>query len=427
MFKQLYDSRNLFKALSLVAFFLFASCQSKSQQSSETSKSSAPVDQNINKNEITWNPSIEDALAQAKSSGKILFVECYSPTCPVCQSMEPFFKKPEIAVKYNSNFINYKLDVGNAEQVKFLNARNIYLPSFPQFLFFDSNGNIIHQAEVVTEIQSFIAAADGALNSEKRSSNFKTKFEKGDRSLDLLVQLAAYSRLTKDTLTNLSAAAELFKIYPKDQLSSETSWKLTKKCVTDIDNGFAQHWFNNVAKAAEYEKKDGHAGAENNILGGIIQNSLYSPRGKEYNTAKINLVKQYMQKAGAGQYAEGVTWEFETLASIREGKLANALAIGDKMAARYGENGQSLVYITKVFNDKFPNKDYVGKAKAWLTKAKNTIKDDKALAEFYFESARLNKNAGNLPAAKADAQQAQTLAVKSQIDLAKFSALMQSL
>jgi thiol-disulfide isomerase/thioredoxin len=420
----IFTPMNIFKITSLAGVLLFASCQSKSQNS--TSQTTVSTE-NIDKNQVTWNPSIDYALAQAKASGKLLFVECYSPTCPVCQSIEPFFKKTEVATKYNSSFVNYKLDVGNAEQVKFLNARNIYLPSFPQFLYFDGDGKIVHQAEVTPDVKTIVTAAETALSPDKRAANYKARFDKGDRSLDLLVQLAAYARLTKDTTLAITAADEVFKIYPKDQLNSETSWKLTKKCVTDMENGFAVHWFNNVATAAAFEKKDGHAGNENNILGGIIQSSLYSQRGQNYGTAKLNLVKKYMNLTGAGQYIENVTWEFDTKALIREGKPEQALAIGEKMAAKFGTNGQSLVYIARVFNDFYPNKNYAPKATAWLNKAKGLLKEDKFLAEYYFESAKLNQKAGDLVKAKADAQQARNLASKAQVDLAKFSALIEKL
>ncbi len=415
---------NIFRISSLVVLLIFTGCSGKSQDGSKVNNE---ANKNINTKEITWNPSIEDALAQAKSSGKLLFVECYSPTCPVCQSMEPFFKNSEVATKYNSSFINYKLDVGNAEQVKFLNARNIFLPSFPQFLFFDGDGKIVHQAEVVAEAKSMINAANVALDPTKQANGYKARFEKGEKSLELLVNLAAFGRLTKDTATTLKASNELFNIYPKDQLGSETSWKLTKKCVIDIDNGFAKYWFDHSKQAAEMEKKDGHAGNENNILGGIIQSSLYSPRGKEYNSAKVNLVKQLMAKSGAGEYADGVTWEYESNALMRENKLDAALAVGQKTANKYASNGQSLVYITKVFNDNFPNAGYIKSAKGWLAMAKANLKEDQYLAEYYFESARLNNKSGDKAAAKSDAQQAQSYAVKAKKDLAKFSDLMKSI
>ncbi|MBK9934865.1 MAG: thioredoxin family protein [Cytophagaceae bacterium] len=411
--------------LQVIKFFVVFGMVSLSSCHSQTQKKVESVV--IDKTKVTWNPSIDDALAQAKAQGKILFVECFSPTCPVCQSMEPFFKKPEVATKFNTDFINYKLDVGNAEQVKFLNARNIWLPSFPQFLFFDSEGTLVHQAEVTPDVKSFLSAAEMAQNPDKRAGNYKKRFDGGERSFDLLVQYAAFCRLTKDTLSNISAANELFKLYPKNELGTEASWKITKKCVSDIDNGFATYWFNHVPQAAAFEVKEGHAGNENNILGTIVQTSLFSAKGKQYGTAKLAMVKDYMVKSGAGQYVDGVTWELESLALIREGKAPQSLVVGDKMSRKYEGNGQAQVYITSLFNKNYPDKAYVAKAKAWMAKAKASIKDEKLMAEYYYESARLNKNAGDIPQAKADATQARNLAVKYQMDLVKYNELVSSL
>jgi thioredoxin-related protein len=413
---------NTIKLAGTLLLLTVLGCQSKTQ-GTET----ATEQQAINPNEVTWETDINAALQKAKSSNKILFVECYSPTCPVCQKLEPFFKKPEVAKIYNSNFINFKLDVGNAELVKFLNQRNIFLPSFPQFLFFDGDGKLLHQAEVNPDIPSFELAANTAKSPDKRSSSYPDRFKAGERSLDFLTAYASYARVSRDTAANLAAAAELFKAFPQKDLGSELSWKLTKKCVSDIDNGFAKYWFDHASEAAAIEIKEGHDGNEKNILGGIIQSSLYSPRGQKYGTDKINLIKQYMGKAGAAQYADGVTWEFETKALIREGKAAGALNIGKKMAAMYGSNGQSLVYITKVFNDVYPDASYSVTAKGWMQKAKPLIKENNALAEYYYESARLNQKTGDKVTAKTEALQALNLATTAKVNLQKFNLLVSSL
>lgn len=415
-----------FKGLSLVAFLLFVGCQSKSQDTA-TGTQQVINNEPIDATQITWNPNIQEALAKAKANNKLLFVECYSPTCPVCQSIEPFFKNAEIAKKYNTNFVNYKLDVGNAEQVKFLNERNIYLPSFPLFLFFDGDGNLVHKDEVSPDTKSIIAAADRATNPATQTKSYKKRFQDGERSLQFLIDYASYTRVVRDTLDNLASANELFKIYDKSKIGSEESWKITKKCVTDIDNGFAKHWFNNVATAAAMETKEGHAGNENNILGGIIQSSIYSPRGKNYTIAQLQQVKTLMGKIGAAQYADGVTWEFEVAANIREGKPANALAVGSKMAKTYATNGAALIYIARVFNDQYPDASYGTTARGWLTSAKTKLTEAKDLAAYYFESARLYKKQGNVAAAKTEAQLAQSKAVEGKLPLDRFSQLLNSL
>lgn len=400
-------------------------CNSQSQETAQNTTASAS--QPINTNEVTWQPTIEAAFQQAKAEGKLVFVECYLPTCPVCISMEPFFKEPEVAVKYNTNFVNFKLDCSQKDLVKFLDEKKIYLPSFPTFLFFDADGNLVHKDEVETSVESFNKVADKALNADERASSFAKRFENGERGVPFLIDYAAYARVVRDTAVNLAVAEALYDVYPKNNMGTEESWKITKKAVTDLDNGFAKYWFSNSAKAAEIEKNEGHAGSEQNILGGIIQASLYSPRGKTYSSSKLQTVKKYMGLVGAAQYADGVTWEYEVNALIREGKAPQTINVGNKMATIYASNGSALTYIVKVFNDAYPDKKYVDAAKMWLNQAKTKISDPKDLAEYHYEAARLHQRNGDKASALADAKLAQSNAVAAKLPLERFSALMNSL
>lgn len=412
-----------FRTFALLGILAIVGCESKSQSQETKQVSTAPID----KTQITWNPNIQEALLKAKEEGKLLFVECYSPTCPVCQSIEPFFKNAEIATVYNTNFVNFKLDVGNAEQVKFLNERNIFLPSFPLFLFFDGDGKIVHKGEVSPNVASIKKAATDAIDPTKQAIGYAKRLAAGENSLDFLIEYASFARVVRDTVTNLKVADALFASYPKENIGTEESWKITKKSITDIDNGFAKYWFANVAKAAAIETKEGHADNQNNILGGIVQSSLYSSRGLTYDSDKLQTIKGYMTKIGAGQYADGVTWEYEIRAFVREGKPANALAVGNKMYNKFASNGASVIYITKVLNDLYPDKAYVASARAWLTKIKPSLADPKFLADYYFESARLHQRNGNAAAAKTEAQLAQSNAVKAQLPLERFNEFMKTL
>ncbi len=406
------------KAIYLLLILLAFGCKSNSQQK---------VDKPINENEITWHPGIMDALAQAKKENKLLFVECYSPTCPYCQALEPFFKTPEVAIKYNSNFISYKMDVTKEGERKFLDDRSVWLPSFPMFLFFDGDGKLVHQAGADPTVESINGNADLALDPDKRASSYASRFAKGERNIDFLSNYAAYGRVTLDTMATLNAANELFKIYPKDKLGTEESWKILKKSVNDIDNGFSKYWFDHVKEAAAFEAKEGHPGNENNIFGGIIQSSIYSSRGKAYGVAKLQTVKEYMKKAGAGEYAESVTWELEVKANIRENQPAKALAIGEKTVSKFKGNGSAIVYITRVFIDSFKDNSYIPSAKKWLAEAATSINQDNVKAEYFYELARIHQKAGDSAEAKTNAQSALTLANKIGSKNTKFQELLNSL
>ena len=379
----------------------------------------------IDSNTVTWTPDITEALAKAKATGKLLFVECYSPTCPICQSIEPYFSTPEIAERYNADFVSYKLDVGVAEPVKFLNDKNIWLPSFPQFLFFDGDGKLVHQGEVTATTESILAVAADAKTPEKRTGNYKARFDKGDRDFDFLVKYGVYPRLVKDTVENRKVANALFEILPKNEINSETSWAATKKVVTSVDNGFFKHWINQMPRAAEFEKKAGHAGQELHSLGAIVQTSI-AKDGKTYDTKQLAQVKDYIRKVGGGEYADTYVWEYETLANLREGKPAAALAIGKNMAAKFGNNGPSLVYITKVFNDHFPDNTFLPVAREWLNTAGPLVTELNHKAEYHYELARLNLKGGDKAAAAENAREAQKLAGSAGTDLKKFNELVNS-
>ena len=418
--------KNIFLGSCLCILASLSGCNSQSQSSADNIANVAS-DEPINTQEVTWQPSIDAAFQKAKAEGKLVFIEGYLPTCPVCISMEPFFKEPEVAKKYNSNFVNFKLDCSNKELVKFLNDKKIFIPSFPIFLFFDPDGNLVHKDEVETSVESFNKVADRALDPDNRSSSFAKRFANGERDISFLIDYAAYARVIRDTTANLAVASALYEVYPKDKIGTEESWKITKKAVTDLDNGFAKYWFANVNKAAEFEKEHGHAGNEQNILGGIIQTSLYSQRGKAYSSSKLREVRNYMGLVGAAQYADGVTWEYDVNALVREGNAPQAIKVGNKMATIYASNGSAITYIVKVFNDVYPDKAYVNAAKMWLSQAKAKVTEPKELAEFYYESARLHQRNGDTTTALADAKLAQSNAVAAKLPLDRFSKLMNSL
>lgn len=410
------------KAIALLSVLLAIGCKSNSQET----KSALPA-KVINENEISWKANIDEALAEAKNRGELLFVECYSPTCPYCMALEPFFKEPEVAKKYNASFINYKLNVTEADQVKFLNDKKIWLPSFPMFLYFDGDGNLVHQASADPSIESVNGNAEAALNADTRASSYAKRFSGGERSVEFLANYASFTRVTQDTLAGIAAANALYEIYPKDKLGTEESWKLTKKAVSDLDNGFAKYWFTHASQAAAFEAKEGHADNQNNILGGILQSSLYSPRGQKYSIAQLNNVRSYMQLINAGQYADNTLWEYEVKAFIRENKLAQAMTVGNRTINAFKGNGSAHVYITRVFTDNFPDNSYLKAAKTWLVNALPTITQDNVRAEYYYEMARLNQKSGEITEAKQNAKTALELATKIASTSTKFNELVKSL
>lgn len=373
---------------------------------------------------IRWEPALQQALDKAKTSGKLLFVEAYLPTCPACQAMEPNFSDPQVVARFNTGFVNYKMDLSVQGARKFLDDRKIHVPSFPQFFFFDGDGRLMHQGEAHPTPASLLEVADEALDPAKWSSDYKAKFDQGYRDFTFLVKFGAYTRVSMDTLYNHKVVNALYESFAPADLGGNLSWQLTKKVVTDIDNGFFRYWIDHIPQAAELEKAAGHAGYEKTVLGLIVQGTALSPVSKQqYSVEKVDLLKSYMEKVGAAQYVDTFLWEHWVLANLREGRKPQALATGEKAVTFFRENGPALIYVTHVFNDHFPDNGYVSAATDWLKKARPLLRENAYLAEYHYELSRLNKKAGKVAEAGKEATEALRLARLAGIPAGRFEAL----
>jgi thiol-disulfide isomerase/thioredoxin len=374
---------------------------------------------------IIWESTIEGAFAKAKASKKAVFIECFHPNCPVCMALEPTLKNAEVGKFYNQNFVNYKLNLSDTKQVKFLDDRKIRLTGFPLFLFFDADKKVIHHTDPNNTPEGLIAHGKDAMNPEVRSGDLLKKYEAGNREMNTLINLSYLLRLTLDTTRNIQVTNDLYALFPKEELSSHTSWFILKKCVMDVENGFAEHWFNNIPIAQQFETAEGHAGNEQNALGMIIQSSLYSQRGLKYSLAQLQKVRNYMSLVGAGQYADGVLWQYEARALMREGRMPEAINLVQKISQTEGfsKNGLALVYLVTYFNDNAPTAEYANAAQQWLQKGRLLLKENKDLAEYHYQKARLEQKNNALSIAKQEAEQAKKYAMLAKIDLKKFNDL----
>jgi thiol-disulfide isomerase/thioredoxin len=348
---------------------------------------------------IAFEPSIEAAFQKAKASGKPVFVECFHPNCPICMALEPTLKNAEVGKYYNQNFVNYKLNLSDAKQVAFLTKKKIYLPGFPMFLYFDKNQNILHNTDPINTAKDLIQHAKDATNVDVQTGSSWKKYQAGNREISTLTGLAYLLRITQDTARNILVANDLYKAYPKNQLSDKGSWAIAKKCVMDIENGFAEHWLNNMEIAKKYAIEEGHPGTEMNALGMLVQMAIYDPKGAKYSLAKVNKLKNYMSIVGAGQYVTGATWQIECPAILREQGQDKAFAFLQNLINAQTQP-QLLVYYVTFFNTNFPDGKFANNARQWLAKAKPQLKTDQEIANLNYESARLYKKVDDLANAK---------------------------
>jgi len=84
----------------------------------------------------------QDVLAEAKKSGKYIFVDAYTSWCGPCKLLKSkTFKEEKAASYFNAHFVNYTLDMEKGEGISL--AEQWAVTAYPTLLFFNPNGKLV--------------------------------------------------------------------------------------------------------------------------------------------------------------------------------------------------------------------------------------------------------------------------------------------
>ncbi len=185
--------------------------------------------------------SLEKTFQEARRAGKPVFVEVFSPTCHVCQSFVPTLADARVGKFYNDKFISTKVDIGQPATRQFLEKNRLFVPSFPLFLYFDPQQNLVHFAMSTNSTDEVIRHGTNALNPQARSQSMKARYQQGERSSGFLIDYAMYGRVTKDTAVNMAAMNDYARQQQPNTYANQTNWLALQKLVLDYENPMFQY------------------------------------------------------------------------------------------------------------------------------------------------------------------------------------------
>jgi len=120
----------------LGAFLLLATGSVYAQQ--KKGASTKQTAQEINFREKKWN----DVKAEAKKSGKLIFVDAYTSWCAPCRLLKSTtFKDPAAVAYFNQHFINYSIDMEKGEGEDL--AEEWKIRAYPTLMFMNADGKIL--------------------------------------------------------------------------------------------------------------------------------------------------------------------------------------------------------------------------------------------------------------------------------------------
>ena len=175
--------------------------------------------------------SYDEALAESKSQGKLIFVDAYAEWCGPCKWMSnTVFKEEAVGDFYNKHFINMKIDMEKGEGPAL--ARKYGVRAYPTFFFLDENGEVVAKAMGGRRTAQFLELGENALKKNDKSGEYALMYEEGNRSPDLLRKYA-YALLSARK-EHLKIANEYLET--QEDLDSEVNLKAIFDFTTEADS-----------------------------------------------------------------------------------------------------------------------------------------------------------------------------------------------
>ncbi|GAA4418896.1 hypothetical protein GCM10023187_52760 [Nibrella viscosa] len=183
---------------------------------------------------VTW----KEALQQAKTSRKLIFVDAYASWCGPCKLMAArVFTDDKVAAYYNEQFINVKMDMESEEGEVF--GESYPVEAYPTFLFIDGEGKLVHRQTGAMPAQEFIQLGEDAQNPEKQTSAIEQRLK---ANLNTPEGVTAYLEYLADNDQPTDSVAEAYfkQIPPRDWMLT-ANWELLDDYIKSAGSPVIRH------------------------------------------------------------------------------------------------------------------------------------------------------------------------------------------
>jgi thioredoxin-related protein len=135
--------------------------------------------------DVTW----QQILDKAKKENKFILLDAYASWCGPCKWMaKEIFPLKEVGSAINPYFVNAKIDMEKGEGIELAKKYNVR--SYPTYLFFDSNGNLVHRSLGSMPAEDFIKLCKSALDPNQQYITLREKYLSGNKDTAFLRQFS---------------------------------------------------------------------------------------------------------------------------------------------------------------------------------------------------------------------------------------------
>ena len=205
------NMKNILTVFVLTLAGLFISCSSMSQNRS--------VDFEHSK----WSK----VLKKAKKENKLIFVDCYTSWCGPCKMMaKNIFTQNHVADYFNTNFINYKIDMEKGEGPALKPGWEIN--AYPTFLVINSEGEVVHRVVGAYGADEFIGYIKEAQSEDKNYVALKKGYEAGKRDGEFMFSYLRSLRIANLDKEEAEKADAYISSLDKEDLLKKDNWNIVK-------------------------------------------------------------------------------------------------------------------------------------------------------------------------------------------------------
>jgi thiol-disulfide isomerase/thioredoxin len=189
--------------------------------------------------------SFADIKAKAKKENRLIFVDAYAVWCGPCKWMAAnIFTNDTVADYFNAKFVNAKIDMEKGEGIEIARLYEVYC--YPNLLFIDGDGKLVHRGAGSADAKSFIKLAEDAQNPEKRFSKYKDEYESRKSDAKFLYQ---YLQIISQTCLPFDdIVIDYFKTVKDEDLTSQANWNIIRDYSSDYKSREFIYLFNNIEK-----------------------------------------------------------------------------------------------------------------------------------------------------------------------------------
>ncbi|AEV98741.1 hypothetical protein A4D02_09340 [Niastella koreensis] len=147
----------------------------------------------------------QQVLEKAKIENKHIFVDCYTTWCAPCRKMEAeVYSTDQVANYLNNNFISVKFQMDKTDKdnnnikshykdVEYL-SKQYTITGYPTFLFFSSDGKLVHQDLGYKSVPDFLILTKNASDPKRQYYTQVEEYKAGKKNYADMVELAIASR-----------------------------------------------------------------------------------------------------------------------------------------------------------------------------------------------------------------------------------------